>query len=101
LSRARKRSGVSLKEAAARISRITRVSYSTLMRLEDLRVEPDRTTPKGQERRVLAYLALLVYGIDPHSFGLSERDLPRWMTKEALGLLRPKSACLTGADAAA
>lgn len=67
-----------------RISGLVRVSYSTLMRFE---YEP--TPPTDLRRRAIAYLALVAYGYDPTEFGLSENDLPRWITPEHLARLRP------------
>lgn len=83
VGRARTRARISLKEASARVSRLVPVSYSTLMRLESL-PEP----PADIKRRLVAYLALSSYGYEPEAFGLSSRDLPRWMTSEKLSELR-------------
>lgn len=79
LARARSRSGVSLKEAAARVSDLAPVSYSSIMRLESM-TEP----PADRKRRMVAYLTLIAYGFDPEQFGLSENDIPKWITKEVL-----------------
>lgn len=95
LARARARSRISLKEAAARISPFLPVSYSSLMRLEWLR-EP----PADQRRRILAYLTLVAYGYEPSAFGLDITDLPRWATPELLGDLRiAKKPCFAVAAA--
>lgn len=87
VARARTRSGVSLKEAAARVSQFEQVSYTSLMRLERL-----GSVPSDGRRRIIAYLALVSYGYDPEDFGLSANALPRWMTGEALTGLRMTDA---------
>lgn len=89
VARARGRARLSLKEAAARVSRLVPVSYSSLMRLEYL-----DAVPTDVKRRMVAYLALIVYGYEPEEFGLSVDDLPRWITAEALHDLRLRgNAC--------
>jgi transcriptional regulator with XRE-family HTH domain len=84
VARARARSKLSLKEAAARVSALVPTSYSTLMRLEALDVPPSDV-----KRRVVAFLALVAYGYDPAAFGLSEDDLPRRITPAQLDALTP------------
>jgi hypothetical protein len=74
---------MSLKEAAARVSELLPVSYSSLMRLESMQ-EP----PTDQRRRLLAYLTLVAYGYDPTQFGLEREDLPKWVTPKVLADLR-------------
>lgn len=70
---------MSLKEAAARVSDLVPVSYSSIMRLESM-PEP----PADRKRRMVAYLTLVAYGFDPQHFGLSGSDIPKWITKEVL-----------------
>lgn len=72
LARARRESGVELREAAEKISEIMFTSHSRLHQLEKL-AEP----PSSPSRRALAYLAMLVYGFDPAELGLSADDLPK------------------------
>lgn len=72
LRRARERSGVRLREAAALISRWESTSYERLSRLEDL-AEP----PTDASRRILGVLVAVAYGYDPAVFDLSWDDLPR------------------------
>ena len=83
VARARNRARLSLKEAAARVSQLIPVSYSTLMRLESLEEEP-----QDVKRRAVAYLALYTYGYKPELFGLSVDDLPRRIKKEMVEALR-------------
>lgn len=49
------------------------------MRLESM-TEP----PADRKRRMVAYLTLVAYGFDPAHFGLSDTDIPKWITKEVL-----------------
>lgn len=83
VARARARARLSLKEAAARVSQLIPVSYSTLMRLESL-----DEAPTDLKRRAIAYLALFTYGYKPETFGLSVDDLPRRIKKEMVEALR-------------
>ena len=83
VARARGRARLSLKEAAARVSQLIPVSYSTLMRLESL-----DEAPVDVKRRAVAYLALFTYGYQPELFGLSVEDLPRWIKREMVEGLR-------------
>lgn len=88
--RARARSGLNLRDAATKISTVEPTSYATLARLERL-----DATPPDLRRRVVAALALLVYGYDPGQFGLSLDDLPRGIDRQALAdLLIPTSCSL-------
>jgi hypothetical protein len=57
--------------AAEKVSRYQLTTGSTLARLEKLD-EP----PTNRQRRVLATIALIIYGIDPEPFGLGRDDLP-------------------------
>jgi hypothetical protein len=79
LYRARKSSGVELRDAAELVSRYMFTSHTTLHRLEKL-----PHVPEDRHRRALAYLVLLVYGFDPRQFGLSADDLPKDLNAEAL-----------------
>jgi hypothetical protein len=63
--------GLKLPEAAEAVSRYQLTTGSTLARLEYL-----DGPPTNRQRRVLATLALVIYGIDPEPFGLGRRDLP-------------------------
>ena len=77
--RARKASGVELRDAAEKVSRYIFISHTTLHRLERL-ADP----PENRRQRAVAYLALLVYGFDPAQFGLSADDLPKGLPGPAL-----------------
>lgn len=89
LRRARERSGVRLRDAAALISRWESTSYERLSRLESLDV-----APTDASRRIVGVLAAVAYGYDPSVFGLSWDDLPRRVTKadvvEAFAELAPQ-----------
>lgn len=95
VARARNRSGMSLKEAAARVSQLLPVSYSTLMRLESMQQPPTDT-----KRRILAFLTLVAYGYEPQDFGLEPGDLPRWITPDVLSDLRIAKKPCFAVDAA-
>lgn len=62
---------LTLPEAAVKVSRYQLTTGSTLARLEQL-----DEAPTNRQRRVLATIALILYGIDPEPFGLGRRDLP-------------------------
>lgn len=81
--RARSRTGLSLREAAAKVSRLKLVSSNTLGRLEHLS-EP----PRSKNQRHAAFIASLAYKIDPREFDLSENDRPPWATDEVVEELR-------------
>lgn len=81
--RARSRAGLSLREAAEKVSRLKLVSSNTLGRLEHL-TEP----PRSKNQRQAAYIASLAYKIDPREFDLSENDRPPWATDEVIEELR-------------
>ncbi len=95
VARARSRSGLSLKEAATRVSQVLPVSYSTLMRLESM-PQP----PTDLKRRIVAFLTLVAYGYDPQRFDLDPGDLPRWITPDALADLRVTQKPCFAVDAA-
>lgn len=82
IGRARSRAGLSLKEAASRVSDFIPVSYASIMRLENLGSEPP-----DAKRRAVAFLTLVAYGYNPAEFGLSRSDVPRWITDEHLAAL--------------
>lgn len=80
LRRCRERSGgVSLREAATRVSQFESASRQRLLNLEAMEEAP---TDAG--RRLVALLAFVVYGYDPEQFGLSWKDLPKRLSKEAV-----------------
>lgn len=85
LARARRASGVELREAAEKISTLMFTSHTRLHQLEKL-----DTVPSTQQRRALAYLAMLVYGFDPAELGLSEEDLPKGLQAVDLTVLVPE-----------
>ena len=97
LKRARERSGITLIDAARRVSSVLPSTPATLNRLEKL-AEP----PENWERRVRAYLVLLVYGYRPAAFGLTaEETLPelwRVSERELIKRLRRDLGCVTGAE---
>ena len=87
--RARRRSGVRLDRAAELISLVVPTSYGTLVRLEQATEQP-----RSQRQRLVALLALLVYGIDPQDFGLSKSDLPPAIDEERVAdLLKRQKRC--------
>lgn len=58
-------------------------SHMTLRRLEKMSEPPAADTAEGKRWRVVAALALLVYGYDPAALGLSiTDDLPRGVNAE-------------------
>jgi transcriptional regulator with XRE-family HTH domain len=71
LRRARKESGIQLREAAERVSRFMLTTHTTLNRLEHF-AEP----PTIRSQRAVAYLAMVCYGFDPTQIGLSHDDVP-------------------------
>lgn len=83
LRRARLNSGVQLRDAADRISRLMLTTHTSLARLEKL-----TEIPTDRHRRALAYLAMLCYGYDPSDLGLRPEDLPRGFSEiDDLGVL--------------
>lgn len=87
LTRARRRSGMSLKEAAHVVSQFWPVSHTSLMRLESLETEP-----ADGKRRMLATLTVVAYGFEPSDFGLTVDELPPGIDRAALSdlLIRQK-----------
>jgi hypothetical protein len=71
VARARKRTKITYRDAAAIVSRVMPTSFTSLQRLEDL-----EETPTDAKRRMLAFCTLLVYGFDPRDFGLEASDAP-------------------------
>lgn len=90
---------VTWRRLAERVSQITPVAASTLMRLRTLKAEP-----VGPANRQLMYLVILALGFDPADFGLTEDDAsPAWHMPTVRKLLAPKSRkrvtkirCFTG-----
>ena len=90
LCRARSRAGLSLREAAEKVSQLQLVSSNTLSRLEH-NVFP----PVQKRQRQTAYVASLAYKIDPSEFDLSEHDRPPWATDAVVEALRTSTKWLT------
>ena len=100
LRRARERRGLNVRDAAELISMFLPTSYATLARLERQLTE----TPRGRKAQ-LAFVALLVYGIDPATFGLADLQECKVFDREAIlrvlsDVRRGKPACVTEARAA-
>jgi transcriptional regulator with XRE-family HTH domain len=91
--RARSRAGLSLREAAEKVSRLKLVSSNTLSRLEHMSFPP-----RSRNQRQAAYIASLAYKIDPSEFGLSENDRPPWATDTVIEELRTSTNWLIGED---
>lgn len=81
--RARARAGLSLREAAEKVSQLRLVSSNTLGRLE---ARPD--APKLKTQRQAAYIAALAYKVWPSDFDLTEDDRPPWATDAVIRELR-------------
>lgn len=67
---------LNLNTAAELIGRLVLTSGSTISRLEAL-----RAAPSDRVQRARAYLACLVYGVDPAELGLTPDDLPTEIAK--------------------
>lgn len=75
--------GLSLDAATARLGAYVLTSPSTLSRLESLEVVPVVRT-----QRARAYLACLIYGVDPGELALDEGDLPPGIARALRGVSR-------------
>ena len=117
LRRAREASGLTLEEAAKRVSRLVPCSAPTLHRLERL-----DEAPTEWRRMVLAWLTVVAYGYKPSALDLPENPFPVPMREfdtipdvlgqpsdepqgtvktnrgKRSGLRRRQPACVTGAD---
>lgn len=90
LRRARERSNVPLRDAAALISQWEQASRQRLLNLEALR-EP----PADAGRRILAVLTAVAYGYDPAALGLDWDDLPRRIARDqVISTLSTSSRCI-------
>jgi transcriptional regulator with XRE-family HTH domain len=92
---ARKRRGYKLRDVADAVGKVMPTSFTSIARLEDL-----DEMPEERRRRGVAYCALLVYGFDPHSFGLTDDDVPEVLQlKGARDLLMQSSPWITAGAA--
>jgi hypothetical protein len=69
LARARSNAGYNLREVEQRLS--PRISRTSLARLEQRATAPDR-----RQDRARAVLVLVLYGVDPAGFDLTDDDVP-------------------------
>lgn len=75
----REMAGLQMKESAALITEAWPTSAMTLSRLED------RAAPPTQRRsRIVALLALVMYGVHPESMGISFDELPAFVDERKL-----------------
>lgn len=77
--RARDRSGLNVRKAAALVDPYISTSYATLARLERSCVE----RPSGRWAQI-AFVALLAYGVNPAQFGLADLPECRALNAEAI-----------------
>ncbi len=78
-----------LDDAAKLISQVLPTSYGTLVRLEQA-----TEAPGDLRRRIVALLALIVYGINPADFGLDRKDIPPAIDQDRLAdLLKRQKSC--------
>lgn len=81
--------GQTYRDVAASISRLHKITDSTLIRLESY-----KELPSQQRVRVIAFYTLLAYGFEPAEFGLTEENvgLAPELVELARKLLSPRAS---------